>query len=232
MLIPIKRAMSTTVGRKYLTALSGIALVIFIILHLAGNLTLFIPGGEAFNAYAQKLKDLGPLFYVGEIGLLFVIILHIVTAVSVKRSAQKARPIDYKNFETKNGPSKLNFMSKNMIISGLILGTFIVIHVWQFRFGPGIEEGYVTTLQGNEARDLYRLIAETFKNPGWVSFYMGVVLFLGFHMRHGFWSAFQSLGLNYPKFSAPLYMLAAIVSFTLALGFFLLPLYLYFFIEL
>jgi len=232
MFISLKRALTTTVGSKFLTAISGLGLAVFVILHLAGNLTLFIPGGEAFNLYAEKLKSLGPLFYIGEIGLLFIIVLHIVTAIRVKRSAKKARPIEYKEYHSKKGPSKLNFMSQNMIISGLLLAFFMVVHIWQFRFGPGMEEGYVTTLHGQEARDFYRLIVETFKSPFWVVFYCGFVLFLGMHLRHGFWSAFQSLGASFPRFSSLLYCFAALLAVVLTVGFFVLPLYIYFFGEI
>ena len=81
-----------------------------------------------------------------------------------------------------------------MIVSGVFLLFFIVFHVWQFKYGAGISEGYVATVDGNEVRDLYRLVAETFRNPLFAGLYMIAMVVLGFHLRHGFWSAFQSLG--------------------------------------
>ena len=81
-----------------------------------------------------------------------------------------------------------------MILTGLVLLAFLVIHIWQFKFGPAIEEGYVAQLHGENVRDLHRLVVETFKKPGYVLFYVFSMSLLGMHVRHGFWSALQSMG--------------------------------------
>jgi len=222
-----KKAFSSTVGRKFLMGLSGLLLVGFIFAHLAGNLTLLVPGGEAFNLYAKKLSDLGPLLYVMEVGLIFVFLLHIVSGVRLKIENKGARTQGYRSTRSKGGPSKSNVASINMIVTGVIILVFLVVHIWQFKFGPGMDDGYIALVDGKKGRDLYRLVAETFSNPLWAGFYVFIMSLLGMHLRHGFWSAFQSLGLAYPRYSKPIYLLAMLIAAATALGFIILPLYLY-----
>jgi len=108
---------------------------------------------------------------------------------------------------------------------------FLVVHIWTFKFGPGIAEGYVTTLDGEPARDLYRLVVETFKNPLYVFGYTLVMILLGFHLRHGFWSAFQSLGAIRPTALKTMQFTAMIVGILLAVGFLSIPVYIFFFVN-
>lgn len=216
----------SSVGRKLLTGVTGISLVGFIIAHLAGNLTLLI-GGESFNAYAEALQQLGALIYVAEVGLVALFVAHIVPALSVHRQKRRARDEHNTLVVTKGGQSKNTIFSRSMAITGIVLLGFLVIHIIQFRFGPSIAEGYVTIVNGEPARDLYRLVVEVFKNPLWALFYAGCMVLLGFHLRHGFWSAFQSLGLLNPKLRPVAYSAAGVVAVAVAVGFVILPLYLW-----
>jgi succinate dehydrogenase / fumarate reductase cytochrome b subunit len=224
----IRKALSTSVGQKVLTALTGIALVGFVIIHLLGNLTLLAPNGDAFNAYAAKLDALGPLKLVAEFGLIALFGAHIVNGILLKKDHVAARPIAYKGgYQTKKGPSKSNPSSRNMIISGTILLAFLILHIWQFRFGPAQAEGYVTSIDGEEVRDLYLLIVETFSSPLMVATYVGVMAFLAAHLRHGIWSMFQSLGLIRGQSSVKFYAVSAVLALLLGVGFLLLPVFLY-----
>jgi succinate dehydrogenase / fumarate reductase cytochrome b subunit len=221
----------SSIGKKLVTGATGVALVVFIIGHVTGNLTLFI-SGDAFNSYAHHLQSYGILLYVAEVGLVGFIALHAFSAVSVWRDKGKARSVSNSVVESKGAPSRQTVASRTMIYSGLVLLGFIVVHLIQFRFGPAESAGYVTMVHGEPARDLYRLVVETFKHLPWVVGYMAVMVFLGFHLRHGVWSAFQSLGLLNPRGRAILYPAGLVAGVLIAAAFVLMPLYLYLFAPL
>lgn len=223
----LKEALNSPVGRKFVMSISGIALVLFVIVHLLGNLTLYIPdGGETFNQYAAGFEAMGPMLYVIELGLLAVIVLHISYGIITAIKNRKARPEPYdESVESKGGPSNLSLASKNMIVSGVALGFFLIVHVWHFRIrkmfvGEKAEETGHT--------DLYAMVHDAFSDPFWVAFYVGAMVFLGFHLRHGFWSAMQSLGAMKPEWSKAIYALGFFVAVVLAVGFLGIPLYIYF----
>lgn len=222
---------NTSVGRKVITGLTGLGLVVFIIGHLVGNLSLFV-GAGAFNAYTHKLESLGPLLYVIEIGLLAVFIFHIVYAISVTAQNKAARKSRYVQQGDAGKPSQKNLSSQSMIYTGLILAIFTVVHVVMFKFGPGMGSGYAYDLQGEQVRDLHRLVVESFKNIWIVLGYCAVMLLMGVHVRHGFWSAFQSLGAYHPRYTRLIQSVGVLLAAALTLGFFVLPLYVYFFVAL
>ncbi|MBU6153636.1 MAG: succinate dehydrogenase cytochrome b subunit [Bdellovibrionales bacterium] len=207
---------------------SGMALVLFLVVHLLGNLTLYAPNGDLINTYAARLQGLGIGLVALEVGLALTILLHIFTAIQVTYTSKLARPIDYLSPKTKGGPSKNTVGSRNMIITGIVLGAFLVVHILQFRFGPSMEEGYTTTVNGVMVHDLYRVVVEAFVQPLWVAFYVGCMTFLGFHLRHGYWSAFQSLGIINPRWSKPIHTLGLLLALLLAFGFLFIPIFIYF----
>jgi succinate dehydrogenase / fumarate reductase cytochrome b subunit len=220
----------SSVGKKFITGITGLALFGFVIVHLLGNLTLFI-GPAAFNGYAHFLEHLlhGWLIYAFEIGLLAVLVFHILAAVYVALfDKQQARPVKYALQRNAGGASRKTLSSRSMIITGLVLGAFIVIHVKMFKFGT---TSSFTAPNGNELKDLYTLVATSFKNLLITLPYVAVMILLGFHLRHGVWSAFQSLGWNSTRYIGLLNGLALVFAFLLAIGFLILPLYLYFFVD-
>jgi len=217
----------STVVRKYLMAITGLALVAFVICHLLGNLTFYTSNGTATNTYAAFLESMGILLVIVEVGLFSVIGLHIITSLWITYENWTARPLKYKVSGNKGG-SHNSIFSRNMIILGILLLVFLSIHVRQFQFGPGIKEGYMTQVHGEAVRDLYRLVIETFKKPLNVGFYVVCMFLLGFHLRHGFWSAFQSLGALNPKFSKLVNVFAIALAIVLAAGFLFIPIWIYF----
>jgi succinate dehydrogenase / fumarate reductase cytochrome b subunit len=225
----MKRLFSSTLGRKYLMGASGFALVLYLFIHLFGNLTLYTGSGDAINGYAHKLHStLGNLVLVVEIGLLLVTLLHIVTAIQISYSNKMARGVAYDSMKTKGGPKKNTIGSRNMIVSGLVLMTFLVIHVYQMRFSEGIADGYTTTVDGVMTLDLYRKVTDVFTNPYWVVFYVVCMFFLGFHYRHGFWSMFQSLGALNPRWSKVIYALGLVLALVITAGFLFIPIFVFF----
>jgi len=233
-------AFQNSVGRKILTGVTGLALTLFLIAHLSANLTLFTVDfanynpDNAFNRYALFLHDLGWLLYIVEAGLLAIFAIHAYLGIAIYLRKRKARPEAYEKYKTRGGPSKQGYSARTMIITGSVLLLFTVMHLKTFKFGPGwnSEPGYVTTItkDGNtvEMRDLSILTAEVFQNEIYVIAYMSIMVLLGFHLRHGIWSALQSLGANNKKLTPLIYTVASAIGILIALGFFVLPLWLYF----
>ena len=124
-------------------------------------------------------------------------------------------------------PRRMNISSKTMIWTGLILAVFTVIHLINFKYGPGIEEGYTFVLDGETARDLYRLVAESFAREVYVVPYVLCMILLGYHIRHGFWSAFQSLGVNHPRYTPVIYGIGVLAAIVLGVGFLAIPIWFY-----
>lgn len=216
-----------TVVRKIVMALTGLFLVLFVIVHMLGNFT-FLVGPEAFNSYTYKLKSLGPLLYFVEIVLALAFLFHAWNAVRVWWGNNKARPVAYRKTATSGNPSKQTISSKTMIWTGSIILVFTIIHVLTFKYGPAEAEGYIMMVNGTEMRDLYRLVLEVFQSPVYAFGYIAVMVLLGFHLRHGFWSAFQSLGANHPRYSPLIYTIGLIIGAALAVGFTIVPIVVYF----
>ena len=215
----LQRAFSSSVGSKFLIALTGLFLLVFLVAHLAGNL-LFIAGPDAFNEYSHKLVS-NPLVYVAELGLLAVFALHIFKTVGMLAGSYSARPQRYakkKWAKSKNDRSRKSVSSTTMILTGTITLLFVVTHLATFKFGT-----YYETPEG--IRDLYRLQLAVFSNPGYVAFYfvaMGVIVF---HLWHGASSAVQSFGINSQTWTPRVQWMGRGLAVILGLGFAILPLY-------
>ena len=210
-----------------LTGITGLALVLFVIVHMLGNLT-YLQGGEAYNVYAHKLASYGIFLYILEVGLVAFFAIHAYIGISIYLRKRRARGGRYAQYKSSGSPSRLTWSSRSMIFTGVALLAFLVLHIIHFKFGPGVAEGYVTTVEGEEIRDLRRLMTEQFRLPIYAFGYPLVILLLGFHLRHGFWSAFQSLSLTSPKLSRTLYPLGAVLGLIVGLGFVIVPLWIYF----
>ncbi|WP_138430447.1 succinate dehydrogenase cytochrome b subunit [Fodinibius saliphilus] len=216
-------ALKSQVGRKILTGITGVGLIIFIIFHLIGNLALF---GEpqAFNEYTYFLENLGFLLYFLEAGLATAFLLHAYIGISIWWNRRKARPEGYKKYKSKGGPSHQTWAAKSMIFTGIVLLVFIVIHIDTFKFGAT----ETIMLNGHEARDLKALVIETFQDPIYAFGYTVVMILLGLHLGHGFWSAFTSLTMKHNRYSTLIYTVGIIFAILMAVGFLFIPLYIYF----
>ncbi len=208
---------------------TGLALVGFIITHLLGNLLLFKPDPAVFNKYAATLAGFGALLYVAEIALAAFFLFHAFTGIRLALNSRAARPVQYGMHKTKEGESKWGASSNHMAVTGSALMLFLILHIIHFKFGSGVAEGYVTQIDGSEARDLHRLVLEQFKNPLITGSYVVAMIFLGLHLRHGVWSALQSLGLTRENNSKALYCVGGLLGVLFAAGFIAIPVYLYFF---
>src|SRR5712691_10753148 len=147
---------ATSVGTKLLIGITGIALVLYLLVHVAGNLMVFF-GPAVFNKYAYTLEG-NPLIPIIEIGLLLIFLTHVYKTVKMFLANQSARPIGYAQKKRAGSPSRKSLASSTMIASGLWLLAFIIIHIRAFRYG--VEHAWP-----EGGRDLYRLEMENFSNP-------------------------------------------------------------------
>ncbi len=221
-------ALGSSIGKKVVTGITGLGLTLFVLVHMSGNLSYFSSDPNAYNSYAHFLTSLGALFYAVEIGLLAFFAFHVVTGVNIFVRKLRARDVDYRVYRSAGGPSRQTLSSRTMIVTGLILLVFLVFHLLSFKYGPGIEQGYVVTVEGEQIRDLKRLLEDKFQHPLYAFGYPAVMLLLGFHLRHGVWSAFQSLGATNPRLTPVIYTLGGLLGALIALGFLVLPLWIYF----
>jgi succinate dehydrogenase / fumarate reductase cytochrome b subunit len=218
------QAATSQVGRKLLTGITGILLVLFIVVHLTGNLTMF-GSAEAMNRYSLMLHDLGPLLWLARIGLLAFFLVHAWTGISIWLKKRRARPEKYEVYSSKGGPSKQSLSSRSMVFTGFVLLIFVVIHIQTFALG---DAQMVELSDGRMATDMKSLVLETFQDPLYAFGYAIVMLILGTHLGHGIWSAFTSLGMSNKKMSAAFYTIGAVVAILLAVGFIFIPIYIYF----
>lgn len=227
-MIPLKKALTSSIGKKYIMAITGLSLVGFMVTHLLANLTLYWPDPVVFNQYPHKLKSFGGLLTIAELGLGGLFATHAAMAIWLWRDKQFSGGKYAAERISKGGNSRFNTSSLGMTVTGLLLLVFLVAHVLHFRFGPAEAAGYMTMIDGEPARDLYRLVAEEFKNPVVAGVYALTMLFFGLHVRHGFWSAFQSLGAMKPEWSKGIYAFAAAIAFLFTIGFLFIPVWFYF----
>ncbi|MEB3229923.1 MAG: succinate dehydrogenase cytochrome b subunit [Leptolyngbyaceae bacterium] len=217
---PIETIYQSSIGKKILTGITGLGLVIFIVAHLLGNLLLFI-SPDAYNQYGHVLEGLGPLLWAVEILLLLVILVHASIGVQIYLNKRRARPVGYDTYQSAGQPSQQTLSSKTMIWTGIVLAAFIGWHVVSFKFGPH----YGTSLDGSltPVRDLYRLVVEAFQTLGYTVTYTVALILLGFHLRHGIWSALQSLGLLDRMTLPAATRLSVAIATILTIGFLSIP---------
>ena len=214
---------SSSVGKKIITGITGLALTLFVLFHMLGNL-LFLSDRQAYNQFAHWLNSLSFLLYGIELILLVAVIFHIVVGISMWFHNRRSRPLGYDRLESAGEPSKQSLSSRSMAITGLILLGFLVWHILSFKFG----NYYTTTINGVVMRDLARLVSEKFHDPVYTFGYLSCITLLGVHLRHGIWSAWQSLGALNSRTSSVVYGLSLFLAVLIVLGFILLPLTVYF----
>lgn len=217
------RLYHSPIGKKLITGITGLGLVTFVLVHMVGNLLLFA-GHDAYNAYAHHLESFGPLLWTVESVLVAVFVIHAIAGIHIYLGKLRARPEGYATYASKGDPSLQSMSSRTMIMTGTVLGAFLVVHLLNFKFGTQ----YATELDGQTVRDLARLVVEKFRQPTYAFSYSSVMVLLGFHLRHGIWSALQSLGTLSKRVRLVVYGLSLGMGVAIAAGFIVLPLAIYF----
>jgi succinate dehydrogenase / fumarate reductase cytochrome b subunit len=186
----------SAVGKKWVMALTGVALLGFVLFHMIGNLKIYL-GAEEMDHYGEFLRELlEPLaprtvvLWMLRIGLIVAFALHIHSAYSLTRMNRRARPDDYAGGRDYVAA---DFASRTMRWTGVIVALFIVFHLADLTWGPANP----SFVRG----DPYNNLVESFERPVVALVYVLANVALGIHIFHGAWSMFQSLGLNNPRFN-------------------------------
>lgn len=208
----LQRLWQSSIGKKYVMAITGLGLFLFVIIHMLGNLQIYL-GPEFINAYAKTLKATPAILWGARLGLLFITVLHITAAAQLTRANRKARPVAYANKK----PVASTFASRTMIVSGLVLFAFIIFHLAHFTVGM-VDPQYLEWRDAADRHDVYRMMVTGFSNPVVSLFYLVSMGLLLFHLSHGVSSLFQSLGLRSKKVVGVLDKLARGSALILFLG--------------
>lgn len=189
----------SSIGGKQVVAITGLALVGFLIAHMVGNLQVFA-GKQVLNDYAQMLKGLGPLLWVMRIGLLAVFVLHVVTAVRLTTANRDARPFPYAHENT----VQASFASRYMIWTGVLVLLFVVYHLAHFTLGVTNPSHYAMEQpigDGSVRHDVYSMVVLGFSDPLIVLIYVAAQGVLFFHLVHGISSVFQTMGFCHARYT-------------------------------
>jgi len=220
----IINTLTSTIGRKVIMALTGLFLILFLAVHLAGNLQLLHnDGGEAFNKYSYFMAH-NPLIQVVSKGNFFFIFLHIFVSITLYVRNKKARPIGYK---VSAGSTNSTWSSRSMTLLGTFILVFILLHLYGYWFNLKFGEVAMTTVDGISMHNAYALVANSYQNPGIAGFYVFSMIILALHLWHGFASAFQSLGLNHPKYNGIISGLGKLYAIVVPALFAIIPILLY-----
>lgn len=211
--------LTSTIGKKYLVAVTAIFWSLFVMVHMLGNMLIFI-GAEAYNKYAHALTS-NPFIYVAETVLLILLLIHIFVALGLKARNLRTKPSLYAVSPMREKSAAIS--SRSMAYTGSAILAFIIWHLITFKYGAQ----YYISYEGVEVRDLYKLVFEKFADPIYVSLYCVAMILIGVHLYHGVKSIFQSLGINHPRYNKFFRYFGYTYAIIVALGFFSQPIYVY-----
>ena len=238
----IFRFLISSIGKKVIMSLTGLFLCLFLVVHMIGNLQLFVPlfdaadQGKTFNAYAHMMTS-NPLIKVVAYLTYAFILLHALQGLLIYRSNKSAasKTLQGKRYYGKElSPTPARYASRNMALLGTIILAFIGLHMAQFwgvmKFGnwegeilPGVQ-----ALDANENKNLYGLVHAAFQETWVVVVYLVSVAVLSMHLLHGFQSAFQTLGLNHKRYTPIIKGVGTAYSILIPLGFASMPIIIFF----
>lgn len=208
----------SSVGKKFIVALTGVVLIAFIVGHLLGNLQIFL-GPDWINSYAEHLRGLGPFLWVIRAVLLLTVLLHIFYTISLALENRRARPAGYK----KKKNIKATFASRSMAMSGLILLAFIIYHLAHFTVRVTDPRFLLLKADPLNRSDVYSMMVYGFQNYFVSGFYVLGMFLLALHLSHGTSSFFQSLGLNDKKLTPKLAAAGRIFAWLIFVGYTSIP---------
>lgn len=212
---------SSTIGKKVIMSLSGLFLIIFLLVHLSVNLTMLV-SSDLYNEAAHFMAT-NPFIKVMEPMLALGFFVHVLYALVLTLHNMKSRPVAY---AVKNESNSSTWSSRNMLVLGAFLLTFMAIHIVNFWWKMKIsgEIGSVV-VNGVEMHDSFALVTSLFKCWQYVVLYIISFVLLGLHLVHGFWSAFQTIGMNNNKWFKRLKCAGTIYAVVVVLGFTIIPVY-------
>lgn len=201
----IVRLYASSLGKKYLMAVTGIVLFAFVVGHLLGNLQIYL-GAQRLNHYAALLRGAPALVWAVRAVLAFSVAVHIVAAVQLFLANRRGRPVKY----ARRSWVAADYAARTMVWSGPIIALFVGYHLLHFTTGT-LHSSFV-------AEDVYHNVVAGFRVVPVALFYVAANLLLGYHLFHGLWSLFQSLGVSHPAYDGARKAIAAAVAVAIAAG--------------
>lgn len=212
---------SSSLGRKYLMALTGLFLCSFLLIHLLGNVALFTDPVQ-FNEYTRFMSS-NPIIRVMEIILVLGFLTHIIDAVMLSKANKAAQPVKYAMDRKQS-----SWYSRNMGLTGSIILAFLILHLQSFWYGYKFGDVAMTLdSSGAEIKDMFTMVVSAFSEFWYSAIYVVAMLLLGTHLNHGFQSAFQSVGLRHKKYTPTIKKLGTAFAVAMTLGFISFPIYFY-----
>jgi succinate dehydrogenase / fumarate reductase, cytochrome b subunit len=217
--------LTSSIGRKWTMGLTGLFLILFLIVHLIGNFQLLKDdGGESFNKYTYFMTH-NPLIKTVSYGLYFFIILHTIQGLLLWRDNKKAKG---QNYAVKATVPGVKIESQYMALLGTLILFFLIIHMGDFWYKMKFTDlmamrSYGDFAEGEPIKDLYARVSEAFMNPLLIAAYVVGQIVLFFHLKHGFQSAFQTMGINHPKYTPFIKSVGLVYAILVPLGFAIIP---------
>lgn len=208
----LARFFHSTLGKKYIMAITGFLLFGFVIVHMLGNLQIFL-GANAINEYAELLKSKPALLWSARLGLLTIAILHIVTAIQLVLRNRAARPVSYGIAK----PVGASLSSRLTAVTGTLIFAFIVYHLLHFTVGV-INPDFLLLRDAQDRHDVFGMMIRGFSNPLVAGVYLIAMALLCSHLRHGVSSMFQSLGLKSGAYDTLIDRIALVAAAAIFLG--------------
>jgi len=206
------KTFTSSIGKKQVMAVTGLAFCVFIAVHLMGNLTLYA-GKDSFLSYVDHLHSVEALVTLAEFGLIFFAVLHIGMGLYLFLENRKARPVSYAVDKSAGGRT---IGSRTAPYTGALILVFVIVHLIKFRF--------VDKMTIND----FVILSNTFADFSfWTLFYIAGVIVVAVHVSHGLWSGFQTLGLSHPKYMPWVERLGIIFSLIIGIGFGSIPVFLF-----
>jgi len=222
----IVQTFRSSIGRKVIMALTGLFMCTFLVVHLIGNLQLLkADSGEAFNVYAKFMTS-NPLIKIISYGNYAIILFHVFDGLFLTLANNAARPVKYAYEQPKVGTS---WSSRNMGILGTIILVFLVIHLKGFWYEMHFGDIKMVTYPSSEViyKNLYEVVLVAFKQPWYVALYVLSMGAIGFHLVHGFASAFQSLGLHHSKYNTLIQTVGLAFAILVPFAYAIIPIYMW-----
>lgn len=216
-----KHFFTSSIGKKFVMGLTGLFLISFLVIHASVNALIFQQdNGEMFNQFAYFMSH-NFFLRILEIGLFLGLLLHIIQGLILWRQNSKARPVRYK---VNNPSANSKWYSRSMGLLGTLLLLFLIMHLYHFWLGTK----NAMLFQNDAPHNLFNEMKEVFSNPVVVILYLLGLISLGFHLLHGFQSAFQTFGLNHKKYTPLIKGLGVAYTIIITLLFASMPLAFYF----
>ncbi len=218
-----KKTRVTTVSQKYIMALAGIFLMLFLLVHLSINILMIVGDDGKLFGQAVQFMITNPLIKIMEYVLFGGFFIHILIGVIMEVSNYRARPVKY----SRSLKTEKSMFSKYMIHTGVIIFIFLFIHFFHFFY---VKLGFVDIPPvASGKHDFFPMAAAIFQTPLYSIIYLVSFVFLAFHLKHAFQSAFQSLGLSHNKYTPAIKVIGTIYAIVISVGFATIPIYFLFF---